>query len=138
MPLPWVRLDSNIATNPKILVLLAEREGYRAAFVYVCSLGYCGGHETDGFIAREALGFVHARKRDADLLVKHRFWLERHGGWQIHEWGKYQQLVAETEAIREELSMNGQQANNARWAGHTPMSGAERAQKYRDRKREQS
>jgi hypothetical protein len=51
--LPWVRLDSNLATHDKILALLSDRtaprgDRYQAAWSYTCSMGYAGGHGTDG------------------------------------------------------------------------------------------
>jgi hypothetical protein len=69
--LPWVRLDSNIASHDKILSLLGERDGVKAAFMYVCGLGYCGGHGTDGLIRYGALPFIHGIRRLAELRVKH-------------------------------------------------------------------
>lgn len=132
MPLPWVRLDSNVASNHKILALLAEKDGYRAAFAYVCALGYIGGHGTDGFIAQEALGFVHATKRHADLLVTHRLWIDQPGGWLVNDWEEYQESTPETQERRKRAQAGAQ----ARWNGHEPMSSAERQRRYRQRQRD--
>lgn len=74
MSLPWVRLDSSIATHDKILRLVKARDGYRAFTVYICSLGYAGGHGTDGFIPKDALGILHGTERQAIALVDHRLW----------------------------------------------------------------
>ena len=43
MPLPWVRLDTSFASNPKLLAMVAEKDGHRAGLVYLCSLGVLGG-----------------------------------------------------------------------------------------------
>jgi hypothetical protein len=72
--LPWVRLDSSIATHDKILRLLKERDGYRAFTLYICALGYAGGHGTDGFVPREALSLLHGTERQATTLMYHRLW----------------------------------------------------------------
>ena len=64
MGLPWIRLDTTLADNPKILGLLDERDGHRAAFVWVCCLTYSGKHGTDGFIPKAAMPFVHGRAAD--------------------------------------------------------------------------
>ena len=74
MPLPWVRLDTAFPYNPKLLAMVAEKDGHRAGLVYVCSLGYSGAHGTDGFIPKEALPFIHGRPVDADRLVRNGFW----------------------------------------------------------------
>jgi len=37
MGLPWVRLDTNFGSNPKILYLIEDKK-YRAAFVYITGL----------------------------------------------------------------------------------------------------
>jgi hypothetical protein len=125
-------LDSNIASNHKILAVLGERDGYRAAFAFVCALGYCGGHGTGGFIAQEALGFVHARRRDADLLVHHRLWIDQPGGWLINDWEEYQGSDEEVQERRK----RAQAGAAARWNGHERMSDAERAKRYRERKKQ--
>ena len=42
MPLPWVRLDTSMPDNPKILRMAMTPAGKAAAFVWVCSLSYSG------------------------------------------------------------------------------------------------
>lgn len=89
MGLPWIRLENNLAQNPKILALV-EDKNYQAAFAYVCGLGYSGSVGTDGFIPRAALSFVHARPRDAQVLVDVGLWIEGAGGWDINGWHDFQ------------------------------------------------
>jgi hypothetical protein len=52
MPLPWVRLDTSIPRNHKILALLQDKDGYRAFTVYICSMAYSGEQGTAGCPAR--------------------------------------------------------------------------------------
>ena len=111
MPLPWVRLDTAFPYNPKLLAMLAEKDGHRAGLVYVCSLGYSGAHGTDGFIPREALMFVHGRPTDARRLVEHGFWTEQPGGWLIHDWLEFQESNEETSQRR----IKAQMAARVRW-----------------------
>ena len=111
MPLPWVRLDTAFPYNPKLLAMLAEKDGHRAGLVYVCSLGYAGAHGTDGFIPREALPFVHGRTADARRLVEHGFWQEQPGGWLIHDWLEFQESNEETNQRR----VKAQMAARVRW-----------------------
>lgn len=112
MPLPWVRLDSNFWSNPKILALLRERTGYRAAFVWVAGLAYAGGHGTDGFITRETLPLIQGRQVDADLLVKTGLWQAEPGGWMINGWLEFQISSAEHDL----RSKKARAAAAARWS----------------------
>jgi hypothetical protein len=130
MPLPWVRLDTAFPYNPKLLAMVAEKDGHRAALVYLCSLGYSGAHGTDGFIPREALTFIHGRLRDADRLVAHGFWWPQPGGWLINDWAGFQESNEETQKRRK----RAQAGAAARWEGHEPVSHAERQRRYRERK----
>ena len=111
MPLPWVRLDTSFASNPKLLAMLLEKDGHRAGLVYLCSLGYSGAHGTDGFLTRECLPFIHGRQADAERLVRHGFWRVQPGGWLIHGWDEFQESNAETQSRR----ARAQAAAMARW-----------------------
>lgn len=133
MPLPWVRLDTSFPRNPKLLAMLAEKEGHRAALVYLCMLAYCGEHGTDGFVTREALPFCHARHADATLLVTYKFLYPQAGGWLIHDWDTFQESSDETKQRR----IRAQAAAAARWAGHEPMTNAQRSRRWRERQAQQ-
>jgi hypothetical protein len=89
MGLPWVRLDCQMPTNPKVLQLI-ERKRFRAAFAYVCSLTYSGQHGTDGFIPATALMFIHATRAEANQLVEVGLWVPAPGGWIINGWDEFQ------------------------------------------------
>ena len=89
MGLPWVRLDTQFASNPKMLELTGQGR-WRAAFVYVASLAYAGVHGTDGYLPESCLSFIHATKRDADDLVKAGLWHADVGGWLINGWSDFQ------------------------------------------------
>lgn len=120
MGLPWVRLDTAFPRNPKLLALIAEREGHRAAFVWCCGLAYCGEQGTDGYIPSFALGQIHGRPKDAAILVAHRLWREQRGhtGWTYADWGEFQQSSAETQARKERATTAALKANCKRW--HDP------------------
>lgn len=129
MPLPWVRLDTAFPYNPKLLAMLGEKDGYRAALVWVCSLAHAGAHGTDGFISREALPWIHGRQSDADRLVKHGFWWLEPGGWSINGWLEYQESNEDTQQRRK----RAQAGAAARWEGHEAQSDAERQRRHRER-----
>lgn len=110
MGLPWVRLDTQIASNPKVLELIARKQ-YQAAFAYVCSLAYSGMHGTDGFIQDTALPFVHASKSIANQLVTVGLWVPVPGGWAINGWDEFQVSDEAARARRE----RAQKGAAARW-----------------------
>lgn len=112
MGLPWIRLDTSMPDNPKVLGLLQEREGHRAAFVWTCCLTYAGKHGTDGFIPRNAAPFVHGRGSDMTKLVEAGLLNAVAGGWEIHGWGEFQESNEQTQARREKA----QRAAQIRWS----------------------
>lgn len=112
MGLPWVRLDSQFAQNPKILYLIEDKK-FRAAFVWTASLGYSGNHGTDGFLPKACLPFLHATKADAKALVDVGLWLECTGGWEINGWSEFQPSNEETQ----ERKSRARAAAMKRWHG---------------------
>jgi hypothetical protein len=130
MALPWVRLDCAFPRNPKLLAMLGEKDGHRAALVYVSSLAYAGEQGTDGFVPREALIHIHGRPSEGQLLVKHRFWIEQPGGWLINGWADFQESSEESQGRRK----RAQAAAAARWEGHISSTNAERTRRWRESK----
>ncbi|MDV6277257.1 hypothetical protein R3Q06_27555 [Rhodococcus erythropolis] len=90
---------------------LVDDKAFQAAFAHMMAMTYCGKHGTDGFIPRSALAFIHARKADADRLVKVGLWMVVPGGWAIHGWDEYQVSDEEAKRRREKA----QKAAAARW-----------------------
>jgi hypothetical protein len=115
MGLPWVRLDTGIATNHKMLTLIAHKQ-HRAITAYVFGLAYCGGQGSDGFIPAAALPFIHATKRDAQHLVDAGLWhvSDITPGWIVNDWGDYQP----TQDDREARTTKSRKGNCIRWHGH--------------------
>lgn len=89
MGLPWVRLDTQFASNPKIIDLITAGK-WRAAFAYIASLAYAGAQGTDGYIQENSLFLVHARKAEANDLVAVGLWRPAPGGWDINGWDEFQ------------------------------------------------
>lgn len=119
MGLPWVRLDANIHSHDKILALLDDPspKKWQATAVYMMSIGWSGGHETDGKVPRSALGQIHCTLPAARLLVKYRLWKEALAGWEIVNYGDYQQLSDETYTIRKSQAIGGKKGNCLRHHG---------------------
>jgi hypothetical protein len=108
MGLPWVRLDTQFPSNPKILELAAAKH-HKAAFVYLCSLAYAGQHGTDGYLPEYCLPFIHATKNDANQLVKVGLWHPDPGGWAINGWDEFQ-ISDEAAKKRRERAQKGGRA----------------------------
>lgn len=118
MSLPWVRLDSNIASHDKVVQLLSQRDGHKAFTLYVCGLGYAGGHATDGHIPRAALPFIHGTERLAIMLVEARLWQHTGAqGWRIHNWEQRQELAIVTAMKETGRKKASAKANCMRWHG---------------------
>lgn len=112
MGLPWVRLDTQFASNPKVLYLVEDKK-FKAAFVYTAGLCYSGAHGTDGFLPNACLPFLHATRADAKALVGVGLWLEGMGGWEINSWAEFQQSNEETQLRKKKA----RDAAMARWHG---------------------
>lgn len=118
MPLPWIRLDTSMPDHPKVIDLVDHygEAGMAAAFVWVCSLAYCGKHGLDGFIAKNALGRLNGKAKHAKLLVEVGLWKDAGIGWAINGWLEYQ-------PSNEESQKRSDRARNAalkRWHPDVP------------------
>lgn len=111
MGMSWVRVDSSLASNHKVLALLEQRGGDHALNVYIFGLGHCAAGDTDGFVARAALGLFHGKVRDAQLLADVGLWHELPGGWEINDWREYQPSSEATQ----KRSQRAKVAAAARW-----------------------
>lgn len=112
MGLQWVRLDTQFASNPKLLELTALGK-WRAAFTYVAALAYAGMHGTDGYLPGTCLPFIHATRREANELVRVGLWHTDKGGWAINGWNEFQ--VSDEAAIAR--SDKARKAAIKRWHG---------------------
>jgi hypothetical protein len=117
MSLPWIRLDTALPDNPKILALVdGHKDGRASAFVYICAMTYAGRHGTDGFIPREALPRINGRMSDATRLCAVGLWKEAGTfGWEINGWAEYQASDESTQRRTE----RAKKAAAARW-GNKP------------------
>jgi hypothetical protein len=117
--LPWVRLDSNIASHDKMLALIHHPSAHRwrAAAVYPFALGWSGAAGTDGHIPFHALGQVHGTKPVAALLVEVGLWVPDPLGWTIPNWAERQQVSGTSDAIRRAKAVGAMKGNCIRWHG---------------------
>lgn len=115
--LPWIRFDTTLPDNPKILELLGMKDGHRSAFVFCCALAYSGRHGTDGFIPAAALARINGRKQDSTNLIKVGLFDPDDTGWHIHDYADYQQTAEVTEKVRSAKKVGAAKGNCVRWHG---------------------
>jgi len=86
--MPWVRIDDQYPENPKVVAA-----GHLAAWLDVCAMAYSNRVLTDGFIAKSMVPRLSSvpqpMKRAAELVAAGR-WFEVDGGYEIHDYLKYQ------------------------------------------------
>jgi hypothetical protein len=111
MALPWVRLDTQWASNPKFLMLVEDKK-WRAIAVYMAGLGYSGVHGTNGFLPGLCLPMLHGTKREAAELVDVRLWTPAPAGWDINGWAEFQPSSEE----HEQRSQRAREAAQIRWS----------------------
>lgn len=114
----WVRLQTTIHHNHKILNLLALPQGHRTALAYMFSFSYAGANGCTGLIPRAALPLIQATTKDAARLVEAGLWDtdKASKGWKIHDWDVYQP----TPDYVQKLSKAGKAGAAARWANRKP------------------
>lgn len=117
MSLEWVRLDANIASHDKVVSLVGKRNGYRAACVYMFSLGWSGGHGTDGFIPKAALPLLHGTVPIAEMLVSERLWEPADGGYRIRNYALRQEMAVSQERTTIAKRIGGAKGNCRKWHG---------------------
>ena len=117
MALPWARLDTNIASHDKILELLAHDDGRAIAFSYVCCIAYSVGNGTDGFIPFGALPFVHAAKKDMQLMVEVGLLAPHPKGWTVLNFTERQQTSEATAILTNDKKRASAKGNCVRHHG---------------------
>lgn len=111
MGLMWIRLDTTMFDNPKLLYLQEDKQ-HRAIVAHLQAMCYSGRHNLGGFVPKAALRVFGATPADADQLVQHDLWRPAPGGWDINGWNEFQ--LASDEATKR--SEKAKKAAAARWA----------------------
>lgn len=91
----WFKVDDQIHSHPK-----ARRAGLEAMGLWLLAGSHCMSYLTDGFV--EAW-FVQSWPHGEELagkLVQAGLWLEADGGWQFHDWEKFQPTRESVKADR--------------------------------------
>ncbi|WP_288019020.1 hypothetical protein [Tepidiforma sp.] len=106
----WIRIDDRMPYHPKVVGLSAE-----AFRLYVASLCYAGGHETDGFVPASALPVLWGTARTAAELERAGLWDRADGGWSIHDYLDYNPSRSDLDDARRRRADAAAAAASARW-----------------------
>lgn len=82
--MPWVKLDDQFFSHPKVLTA-----GGDAALLYLAGLCYCQAHLTDGVIPAVAVPRLTDRRNSlklAEKLIESRLWERHDQGYLVHDY----------------------------------------------------
>lgn len=110
-PSVYVPLDANYLRDPRI-----RRAGPDAELLYLRSLAYAKGGETDGFVHDYdldviAVGLPRVAQRVASL-VREKAWEEREGGWFICGWFKWNKSTEQLRNDKERRRIGALRTNH--------------------------
>lgn len=104
----WTRIDDKFLMNPKV-----QSAGVHGMALYLAGLIYCNSNLTDGFIPQSILpilyGMAFQTKKDKmeDRLVDLNLWELVEGGYQIHDFLKFNKSKHEIEILNRRRAING-------------------------------
>lgn len=109
--MPWIRLQTTIFDNPKLMNLRADKQ-WRAIVTHFEAMTYCGRTGLAGYVPKVAVGLAfQASSSDITRLVAEGLWSPAPGGWQINGWEEYQ--FSDEAAVKR--SKKAQDAARVRW-----------------------
>lgn len=118
----WFKVDDQAAFNPKVM-----RAGNAAFGAWVRMGAYCNAQRTDGFVTEDTATLI-ASRRELDAAITAGMLHAVEGGYQIHDYLKYQPSKAEIEeslaAARERMRARrspGVRANNSGTSSEVPV-----------------
>lgn len=98
----WFKVDDNLFADDKVLSMKrAELLRVAAIGLWTLSGSWSGHQESDGFIPAHMVEELGGVDNLATALVEAGLWEQVDGGYQFHNWGKYQALHAELEERRQ-------------------------------------
>lgn len=122
MKIAWYKIDDQLHSHPK-----ARRAGLEAMGLWTLAGSHCMSYLTDGFVEE---WFVQSWPHGPELaakLVSVGLWVEAEGGWQFHDWDKYQPTRASVKAERDAAAERMRKVR----ANRSPRSGEQAANKSR-------
>jgi hypothetical protein len=121
----WFRVDDSFSDHPKVEALLEGSHAEAAVALWLMSGSWCAKHLTDGLVPTARVRRFGVRNADkaAAELVRVRLWTEVDGGYQFHNWAKYQPSKAKVTADREAVTERVRKHRVTRYEPVTPASG---------------
>jgi hypothetical protein len=92
---PWFKVDDGWWSHPKTLELSGDAQA-----LWLRAGSWAAGHSTDGFVPAAAMVMLQAKAKNATELVKSGLWDAVKGGYQFHDWLKYQPSKQQVESER--------------------------------------
>lgn len=93
--MPWFKVDDGWWSHPKTLELSGDAQA-----LWLRAGSWAAGHSTDGFVPAAAMVMLQAKAKNATELVKSGLWDAVKGGYQFHDWLKYQPSKQQVESER--------------------------------------
>lgn len=103
--MPWFKVDDGFWSHPKVLDLSND-----ALALWLKAGTYSAQHLTDGFVKRAVVRMVGGTDDAAEELVSAELWDIADGGYQFHDWLRYQPSAEETREKRAEISAKRSEA----------------------------
>lgn len=114
--MPWFKVDDTLALHPKV-----AQAGNAAMGLWIRAGSWSAQHLTDGFVPDYILPPLGGRPTDAKRLVSVGLWIVADGGWQFHDWQRFQpsrvEVLANREAERERKAKARAKASGRRPGG---------------------
>ncbi|MFJ4107909.1 hypothetical protein [Oerskovia enterophila] len=114
IPSTFVPLDVNYLRDRAI-----RQAGPTAELLFIRSLAYAKGAQTDGFVPDYDLELVTVGVRNGArhvaALIREGLWDESEGGWTIRSWSKWNGTKAQVEEVTDTLSAAGRLGLHRRW-----------------------
>lgn len=111
--MPWVNLDDQFPSHPKIMPLSD------AAFrLHISGICYCNKHLTDGLIGAEAVPTLRPRYRPNMLaeLIDRGLWMAHGDVYEIRDFLDWNRSKADVEAERDRKRSAGRKGAEKRWS----------------------
>lgn len=92
----WFKVDDGFWSHEKVIELSAE-----AGWLWVRAGSYCAHQLTDGLVKAPIVSLLGSTSEVANQLVEAGLWDSIDGGYEFHDWLKYQPTRDEVESKRE-------------------------------------
>jgi hypothetical protein len=116
----WIKLDDGFAQHPKLVAV-----GPEGLTLQVRAFCYAGRYLTDGFIPDAvavslASNLTESPEHWIDQMVKHKLWIVKDGGFQVHDYLTYNPSKIQVETARKLKSRGGKHSQEIQQSARYP------------------